>query len=123
MESRPCVIRIALPIIGVAAMLMSTTEASAQACSGPSSFTTAQALVPGTGARPDASRLYITPDLQFRSTHPRSAAYAPPFGFYGYSHYGPIAGTYTNHYGYYVRPYVRWTPHFGWVRHRFRRPH
>lgn len=123
MGFRSCMIRIVLPVVGVAVLLTMTANATAQACRGLSPFTSAQAMVSATGARLDASRFYTTPDLQLRSTHPRSATYAPPFGLYEYSHYGPIAGTYTSHYGYYVRPYARWTPHFGWVRNRFRRLH
>jgi hypothetical protein len=124
MKSRSCSIRTVLPIVGAAAMLMVTANASAQACGDLSLIASAQTTVSGTGASLFASRAHLARDLQFRSAHLYSTNYAPPPpGLYGYSHYGPIAGAYTNHYGYYVRPYVRWTPRFGWVRHRFHRRH
>lgn len=43
------------------------------------------------------------------------------YGPYGYPHYGPGPGTYGSHYGYYSRPYVRWSPHYGGGHHSLRR--
>jgi hypothetical protein len=45
-----------------------------------------------------------------------------PYGYqYGYPHYGSFPGIYGGHYSYYSRPYVRWSPHFGWAHHGSRR--
>jgi hypothetical protein len=122
MESRSYTIRITLLIAGVAMMLMVTTNATAQVCSRRGAFASTQRWA-GAGLRSDASRSYIARDLQFRSTVPHSRTYVLSPGFYGYSHYGPVPGIYGNHYGYYARPYVYWAPHYGWVRHGFRRAH
>lgn len=122
METRLYTIRIALLIIGVAVMLTVTTNATAQVCGRRGAFASTQRWL-GIGRGVDASPSYIARDLQFRSPLPRSRPYVLPRGFYGYSHYGPIPGIYGNHYGYYARPYIYWTPHYGWVRHGFRRAH
>ena len=69
----------------------------------------------------------VVPHRQLRgpfASHRAVDPYRSNYGAYGYQYgfpqYGSFPGIYSGHYGYDGRPYVHWSPHFGWMHHSSR---
>ena len=112
---------LALVVVGLAVILFAGGNASAQTGHRAGVWQQPYGSHNWHYAIPVAPYQRLHSPLTYREPHGAADRYKSNYGEYGYSHYGPVPGVYGSHYGYYRRPYVRWSPHYGWTHHASRR--